>query len=186
MATILKRIVELASNHPESSSDPARRRQSPVGPEDMLLHILRLLGPKDAAKMSLVCKSLRSLVSDDRLWVFFLQHQAEPWESIFFAETNLRWGYPIQAFSRGMPEVSFMSIYSKRAQVPGSIIIDGGSGYCKIGWSKYECPSVRSATFLEFGNIESPMHSRLRHFFLTIYSRIQIKPSSYPTLVLSL
>ncbi|KAL6969095.1 Actin-like protein arp8 [Sarracenia purpurea var. burkii] len=24
----------------------------------------------------------------------------------------------------------------------------GGSGYCKFGWSKYDCPSGRSATFL--------------------------------------
>ncbi|PKI35703.1 hypothetical protein CRG98_043861, partial [Punica granatum] len=104
MATIMRRIIELASNRRGSSSDPERGRQSPAGsslgafdeiPEDVLLLILGLLGPKDAAKMSRVCKSLRSLVSDDRLWVFFLQHQAEPWESIFFAETNLRWGYPI-------------------------------------------------------------------------------------------
>ncbi|PKI35702.1 hypothetical protein CRG98_043860 [Punica granatum] len=76
-----------------------------------------------------------------------------------------------------------MNIYGKRAQVPSSIIIDGGSGYCKFGWSKSECPPARSATFLEFGNIESPMHSRLRNFFLTIYSRMQVKPSSHPILV---
>lgn len=25
---------------------------------------------------------------------------------------------------------------------------EGGSGYCKFGWSKYSCPSGRSATFL--------------------------------------
>ena len=65
-----------------------------------------------------------------------------------------------------------MRIYGQRAQVPGSIIIDGmlcsllrvllylftnfkffvfglgGSGYCKFGWSKYASPSGRSATFL--------------------------------------
>ncbi|MFS7985218.1 putative Actin family [Helianthus anomalus] len=46
-----------------------------------------------------------------------------------------------------------------------------GSGYCKFGWSKYDAPSGRAATFLEFGNIEAPMYSRLRHFFTTIYSR---------------
>lgn len=106
MATILRKIIQLASNRPCLGLDHARRRQGPVGssslvdfdevPEDVLLQILRLLGPKDVAKMSLVCRSWKSLVSDDRLWIFFLQQQAEPWESILFAETNLRLGYPIQ------------------------------------------------------------------------------------------
>uniref|UniRef100_M1C053 Actin, macronuclear n=2 Tax=Solanum tuberosum TaxID=4113 RepID=M1C053_SOLTU len=76
-----------------------------------------------------------------------------------------------------------MSIYGQRAQVPGAIIIDGGSGYCKFGWSKYSAPSGRSATFLEFGNIESPMYSRLRHFFSTIYTRMQVKTSTQPIIV---
>ncbi|XP_058114552.1 actin-related protein 8 isoform X2 [Magnolia sinica] len=35
----------------------------------------------------------------------------------------------------------------------------------------------------EFGNIESPMYSRLRHFFATIYSRMQVKPSTQPIVV---
>lgn len=129
-----------------------------------------------------------------------------------------------------------------------SVFALGGSGYCKFGWSKYACPSGRSATFLviilvgtitkqkhfcenwlsgfccvhtslfyvililtstkerlklqkilvadtkhchfsffrffllllqlcflfdvqEFGNIETPMYTRLRHFFATIYNR---------------
>ncbi|KAF5201254.1 Actin-related protein [Thalictrum thalictroides] len=76
-----------------------------------------------------------------------------------------------------------MQIYGQRAQLTGSIIIDGGSGYCKYGWSKYDSLSGRSATFLEFGNIESPMYSRLRHFFATIYNRMQVKPSKYPIVV---
>ncbi|MFS7894568.1 putative Actin family, ATPase, nucleotide binding domain-containing protein [Helianthus anomalus] len=82
---------------------------------------------------------------------------------------------------------SFMQIYGQRAQVPGAIIIDGGSGYCKFGWSKYDSPSGRAATFLEFGNIESPMYSRFRHFFATIYSRCSslstVKSTSQPTVV---
>lgn len=107
MATILRRIIELALARPStsSSSDAGRTWQGPsrssLGsfdeiPEDVLVQILRLLGPKGALRMSLVCKSWRSLVSDDSLWIFFLQRQAEPWESIFFAETNLQMGYPIQ------------------------------------------------------------------------------------------
>lgn len=61
------------------------------------MHILRLLGPKEAAKLSVVCKALRSLVSDNRLWIHFLQtHQAEPsGDSVFFAETTLSYGYPL-------------------------------------------------------------------------------------------
>ncbi|XP_030548991.2 actin-related protein 8 isoform X2 [Rhodamnia argentea] len=192
MSTILRKIVELASNRPSSAPGSSRNRarlaQSSLGaferlPEDVLVQILRLLGPKDAMKTSLVCKSWKSLVSDDRLWISFLQNQSQPWESIFFAETNLRFGCPVQTFSSEVPELSFISIYSQRAQVPGALIIDGGSGYCKFGWSKYDCPSGRSATFLEFGNIESPMHARLRHFFATIYSRMQVRPSTQPIVV---
>ncbi|XP_028556058.1 actin-related protein 8 isoform X2 [Dendrobium catenatum] len=36
---------------------------------------------------------------------------------------------------------------------------------------------------MEFGNIESPMHSRLRHFFTTIYTRMQVKPPTQPIIV---
>ncbi|XP_042502709.1 actin-related protein 8-like [Macadamia integrifolia] len=62
-------------------------------------------------------------------------------------------------------------------------IAQRGSGYCKFGWSKYASPSGRSAAFLEFGNIESPMHSKLRHFYATICSRMQVKPSMQPVVV---
>ncbi|XP_062103503.1 actin-related protein 8-like [Humulus lupulus] len=60
---------------------------------------------------------------------------------------------------------------------------EGGSGYCKYDWRKYAAPSVRSATFLEFGNIESPMYTRLRPFFSTIYSRMQVRAPSQPVVV---
>ncbi|XP_057453852.1 actin-related protein 8-like isoform X2 [Lotus japonicus] len=155
-------------------------------PWDVLMQILKLLDPKEAAKVCVVCKVLRSLVSDDnRLWLHFLQtHQADPsWDSVFFAETTLASGYPLPSFIGHRPQLSFKHIYGQRAQVPGAIIIDGGSGYCKFGWSKYACPSGRSATFLEFGNIESPMYTRLRHFYATIYNRMQVKPNKQPVIV---
>ncbi|XP_042518855.1 actin-related protein 8-like isoform X2 [Macadamia integrifolia] len=76
-----------------------------------------------------------------------------------------------------------MNIYGQRTQATSSIIVDSGSGYCKFGWSKYARPSGRSATFLEFGNVESPMHSRLRHFFTTIYNRMLVKPSTQPIVI---
>lgn len=152
-------------------------------PIDVFMQILRLLGPKEVARTSLVCKSWKLLASENRLWIFFLQNGKEPWDSILFSETHLRLGTPSMTYFDQSPQLSFMNIYAMRAIVPGSLIIDGGSGYCKFGWSKYDSPSGRCATFLEFGNIESPMYARLRHFFMTIYKRMQVKPSSQPIIV---
>ncbi|XP_024959506.1 actin-related protein 8-like isoform X1 [Cynara cardunculus var. scolymus] len=150
-------------------------------PLDIFMQILKLLGPKEAARLTSVCKSWKFMVSDNTLWIYFLQNQQDPWDSIFFAETNLRSGFPLRTYRRQMQ--SFMHIYGERAEVPGAVIIDGGAGYCKFGWSKYDSPSGRSATFVEFGNIESPLYSRLRHFFATIYSRMQLKSSTQPIIV---
>ncbi|XP_048624003.1 actin-related protein 8-like [Brassica napus] len=61
--------------------------------------------------------------------------------------------------------------------------VQGGSGYCKFGRSKNDSPSGRSATFLEFGNIESPIYARLQQFFVTIFNRMQVKPSMQPIVV---
>ncbi|KAF6145975.1 hypothetical protein GIB67_033334 [Kingdonia uniflora] len=152
-------------------------------PDDINMQILKFLDPKDAGRMSVVCKSWKLLVYDNRLWVFFFQTQRESWDTLLFAEKHLRSGYPLQTFYNPSTQLSFMHIYGQRAQLTGSVIIDGGSGYCKFGWSKYATPSGRSATFLEFGNIESPMYSRLRHFYATIYSRMQVKPSKHPAVV---
>ncbi|GFP94784.1 actin-related protein 8 [Phtheirospermum japonicum] len=137
-------------------------------PIDIFMQIVKILGPRESARLRAVCKSWKFLVSDNRLWIYFLQNQAEPWDSVFFAETHLQSGYPLQGFPAQMHDLSFMHIFGRRVEVPGALIIDGGSGYCKYGWSKYSSPSGRSATFLEFGNIESPMPSRLRHFYSTI------------------
>ncbi|KAL2335827.1 hypothetical protein Fmac_010273 [Flemingia macrophylla] len=195
MSMVLRKVWEMvlwrSDSSTSASSSSSEVSRSDMGdlellPSDILIQILKLLGPKEAAKLSVVCKALRSLVPDNRLWVHFLQtHQAEPsGDSVFFAETTLSSGYPLPACVGHWPlQLSFKHIYGQRAQVPGSIIIDGGSGYCKFGWSKYACPSGRSATFLEFGNIESPMYARLRHFFATIYNRMQVKPNKQPVIV---
>uniref|UniRef100_A0A2P2KTA9 Actin-related protein 8-like isoform X2 n=1 Tax=Rhizophora mucronata TaxID=61149 RepID=A0A2P2KTA9_RHIMU len=63
---------------------------------DVLMHILWLLGPKDAARLALVSKSWRSIVSDNRLWFHFLRQTLPDSDSLFFAETHLRSGYPLQ------------------------------------------------------------------------------------------
>ncbi|XP_042376944.1 actin-related protein 8-like isoform X1 [Zingiber officinale] len=150
-------------------------------PTDVIVQILKLLGPKEAAGSSLVCSSWRVLVSDNRLWIFFLKHGKEPFETVMFAETQLRSG-PMM-YLLYSHQVSFLNIFARRAMVPGSIIVDGGSGYCKYGWSKYAAPSGRCATFLEFGNLETPTHARFRHFFSTIFSRMQVRSSSHPIIV---
>ncbi|CAN1857718.1 Actin-related protein 8 [Linum perenne] len=203
MAVLLRKVWESVSNRPSPSAaatnfESVTRRSSSASsssassllslgffdrlPIDVLVQIVRLVGPEDAARLSVASKSWRSLVSDNRLWIFFLQDSGEPWtwDSVFFAEMNLR-TFP----SHLSTELSLMRIYGERRKVPGAVIIDGGSGYCKFGWSKFDSPSGRTATFLEFGNIESPMYSRLRHFFATIYSRMQVKASTQPV-VLSL
>ncbi|CAD6259152.1 unnamed protein product [Miscanthus lutarioriparius] len=147
------------------------------------------MGPLDAAPSSAVCRAWRVLASDNGLWAFFLRLGPEPWDLVVFAETHLAAGpssHPWCAVLRvydSSPQLSFKQIYGLRAVVPGTLIVDGGSGYCKYGWSKYAAPSGRCATFLEFGNIEAPMYARLRHFFSTIYMRMQIKPSTQPVIV---
>lgn len=61
-------------------------------PLDIFVQILKVLGPKESAKLSSVCKSWKFIVSDNRLWIYFLQNHHEPWDSTFFAETHLRSG----------------------------------------------------------------------------------------------
>ncbi|KAJ6776791.1 ACTIN-RELATED PROTEIN 8 [Salix koriyanagi] len=198
MAMSLKKVWESVTNrrsscsssHVDSVITPQSYTEStppppPLGAFDRLpicvvFQIVKLVGPNDAARLSVVCKSWRSLVSDDRLWMYFLQsYHHDTWNSVFFAETNL------QKFSCHIAKSSFMRIYRQRVHVPGAVIVDGGSGYYKFGWSKYACPSGRSATFSEFVNIESPSYFRFRNFFASIYSRMQVKASTQP-IVLSL
>ncbi|XP_062184360.1 actin-related protein 8 isoform X2 [Phragmites australis] len=154
-------------------------------PTDVLVQILRLLGPADAARTSAVCRAWRILASDNDLWAFFLRLGPEPWDLVVFAETHLA-SSPAsdpRLYYNNRPQLSFKQIYGLRAVVPGSVIVDGGSGYCKYGWSKYAAPSGRCATLMEFGNIESPMYARLRLFFSTVYTRMQVKPSTQPIIV---
>ncbi|XP_027346131.1 actin-related protein 8-like isoform X2 [Abrus precatorius] len=188
MATLLRKLCETASlKRSSSNSSTNTSSSSPLGafdplPADILAQIVLLLGPKHAAILCVVCKSWRSLVSNNAFWIQFLQTH-HPHASLF-AETTLSSGYPLPILvAHNLPRVSFQHVYAQRERLPASVIIDGGSGYCKFGWSKDAAPSGRFATFLEFGNVETPMYSRLRHFFTTIYSRMQVKPSSQPAVV---
>ncbi|WVZ23411.1 hypothetical protein V8G54_001955 [Vigna mungo] len=193
MATLLRKLCESASlkrsgSNPNPNPNPSSERApSPLGafdtlPADILMQIVRLVGPKHAARLSLLSKSWRSLVSDNDLWVHFL-HTHHP-HSALFAETALSSGYPLPTLSaQSSPRGSLQHVYALRERLPPSVVIDGGSGYCKFGWSKGSSPSGRFATFLEFGNVETPMYTRLRHFFGTIYNRMQVKPSSQPAVV---
>lgn len=188
METLFRKLRESASSFKRSSTSsnspershhhPHPHHHAPLGlfdslPSDLLLKIIRLLDPKHAAKLCIVCKSWRSLVSDNQLWSDFLRNnQPLHYDSIIFSETKLTSGYPLPFFVTQTPRVlSFKHVYGQRERLPPAVIIDGGSGYCKFGWSKEERPLGRTATFLEFGNVETPIYSRLRHFFGTVYGR---------------
>lgn len=106
MAMLLRRVWETMSSRTCSTGDSSAQpscttESSSFGafdqiPWDVLIQIVKLIGPKEAAKLCVVSKSWRALVFDNRLWIFFLQHQQEPWDSIFFGETTLGSGYPYQ------------------------------------------------------------------------------------------
>lgn len=115
MATLLRKVWESVSNRYGSGSTSKPNRQqlpdhfqqvmylqtSSTGefdriPLDIFIQILKLLGPKESAKLAAVCKCWKYIVADNRLWIYFLQNQQEPWDSIFFGETQLRSGYPLQ------------------------------------------------------------------------------------------
>ena len=106
MAMLLRKVWGSVSNRSDSVDRDRNSASSSLLtslgafdelPSDILMQILRKLGAKDAIKMSVVCKSWKLLVSDNQLWIFYLQHQRdESWDSIYFAETSLRPGYPLQ------------------------------------------------------------------------------------------
>lgn len=111
METLFRKLRESASSlkrSSTSSNSPERSHHhhplphhAPLGlfdslPSDLLLKIIRLLDPKHAAKLCIVCKSWRSLVSDNQLWSDFLQNnQPLHYDSIIFSETKLTSGYPL-------------------------------------------------------------------------------------------
>nr|CAB3486094.1 unnamed protein product [Digitaria exilis] len=133
-------------------------------PTDVLAQILRLLGPVDAARSATVCRAWRILASDNGLWAFFLRLGPEPWDLVVFAETHLAAGpdWHPWLYYNNLPQLSFKQIYTDRAMVPGTVIVDGGSGYCKYGWSKYAAPSGRCATFLKLCYVAADYEAELR------------------------
>ncbi|RVW25202.1 Actin-related protein 8 [Vitis vinifera] len=164
-------------------------------PFDVFMHILQFLEPREVAKLSLVCKYWKFLVSDNQLWLYLLQkeqNQPGSWDSLVFAETHLQMGYPLLTFNDQMPQLPFMHIFGRRAKAPGAIIIDGGSGYCKYGWSKYDTTTGMSATFLvSFLPVITHSLEVLRNSFLKFGRSIEIlvvfpdlimhvKPSAQP------
>lgn len=81
-------------------------------PLDIFIQILKFLGPRESAKLRAVCKSWNFIVSDNRLWIYFLQNQPEPWDYIFFGETRLRSGYPFQLRLQIHSYLRILAIYS--------------------------------------------------------------------------
>lgn len=109
-----------SSIHPSSSSTGHFDRL----PSDVFLLIVKLLDPRDAATLSAVCKSWNCLISDNRLWIYFLKNRKDqPWDSIFFAETHLR-SLNLHTQTQAA-HLSFKHIFGCRVRVPGAVLIDG-------------------------------------------------------------
>ncbi|CAN6450552.1 unnamed protein product [Victoria cruziana] len=188
MALIFRKVwssMVAGRSSAHDSVEPQPQSMSPLHqlPLDVILLVFKFLGPEEAARASLVCRLWRVIITDNQLWMFFFQNCGDSWEMILYQETQLRSGYPLRLSPGVFHELPLMQVYGQRAEPSGAIIIDCGSGYCKYGWSKHPCPSARAATFMEFGNMESPTYSALRHFFSTIYSRMQVKPFVRPIIV---
>ncbi|KAJ9540366.1 hypothetical protein OSB04_026872 [Centaurea solstitialis] len=182
MSLLLKRVREWIFSG-WNTSDQTIVCSSSTGevhrlPLDVFIQILKLLSPKDVARLAAVCKSWKVMASDNTLWLYILKNQ-EDWASIYFAETKLRY-FPLRQYSR--QTLSFMHIYGERAQASGAIIIDVGAGYCKVGWSKYDSPSLRFET-LGLGNPRSPLTNRVRFFCEMIYHRMDVKPYMQPVIL---
>ncbi|KAL3686859.1 hypothetical protein R1sor_013168 [Riccia sorocarpa] len=146
---------------------------------DLLLWIFKRMTAKELVAVSLVCKTWYLVANDEMLWEALLREDTDPrhWETVLFAESYLRNGF---ASREPCVPLSFRTIYGDRSRTPRSIIIDGGSGYCKYGWSDQNEPGHRLPTFLEFGNIESPMYPRLKALFITLFQCMEAKPSAQP------
>lgn len=106
MAALLRKVWESVSRSSKPTSESSDRRvvvQSSTGafshiPFDVFMHILQFLEPREVAKLSLVCKYWKFLVSDNQLWLYLLQkeqNQPGSWDSLVFAETHLQMGYPL-------------------------------------------------------------------------------------------
>lgn len=157
MAKLLRRVWKSVTICPSSSQSNADLDSDSIAPAeklplDVFLLILKRLGPRNSAWAALVCRAWRSMVADEGVWLFFLREEAgEMWEAVLFAETYLRSGFPLRSVVTDVyGTLPFQLIYSQRKQLQGSVIIDGGSGYCKFGQSKYSRPSGRSSTFLVY------------------------------------
>ncbi|KAH7332076.1 hypothetical protein KP509_20G066800 [Ceratopteris richardii] len=150
---------------------------------DILYCIFSLLPGHDLAAASIVCKAWSSIIQgSESLWRNVLAAKAgSTWSLVLFAETSLRSLPPFATSNDGLD--SFQRIYGARQQVPCSVVIDGGSGYCKYGWSNFNKPTGRFPTFLAYGNIENPIYSSLMDFFTTVYERLAAKPALQPLVI---
>lgn len=88
------RLIYSNNNNDVNSSNSSGGALDRI-PLDILYQILKVIGPKESAKLSAVCKYLRFVVSENRLWVYFLQ---DNWDSIFFGETHLRSGFHLPQY----------------------------------------------------------------------------------------
>jgi actin-related protein 8 len=197
-------LKENAKSTAEASSSGSERNDETASevmslPSEILFSIFARLNSVDLAAANAVCRSWHAIADDDLLWHARLRADNGPlWPSVQFAETFLRAGFsqrpasdvptkrrsqlPGTALFNLNPDglQRFRSIYSQRAGVPRAIILDGGSGYAKFGWSNEVAPQFHLATFLEFGNVELPLYQRSKDLFTTVFNRMRVKPSAQP------
>ncbi|KAJ9535264.1 hypothetical protein OSB04_un001640 [Centaurea solstitialis] len=158
-------------------------------PLDVFMLILHLLEPKDAARVSAVCKSWKLIVFKDALWMYYLKNNHPHGLSDLFAETKLRSRrYAVFIFAKqDLPlndsEVIVIILVFIVNNLVLVSLVKAGVGYCKIGWSKYDSPSLRLATFVEFGDDEFPLDDRVHHFIETIFNSMHVNPSKQPVIL---
>ena len=98
MTTLLRKDWESISSRTNfSSSSPlsSDRQQQQL----MVAYAESSAGPFDRIPFDIfmqILKIRKFVVSDNCLWINFLQNQHESWDSIFYAESHLRLGYPLQ------------------------------------------------------------------------------------------
>ncbi|KAJ7550642.1 hypothetical protein O6H91_07G110800 [Diphasiastrum complanatum] len=185
MALLLRKVWQSMreATFPPPALITEESSESHMLPHDILLAIFSYLSSGDLRSASFVCKAWHAVAIDDILWGDLLKREAgETWSNVLFAETFLRPGFCMRLSGTECALPSRL-IYCQRSQMPNCVVIDGGSGYCKFGWSYDKVPVGKLPTFLEFGSIESPMHLKFWDLFQVIFGSLQAKPSAQPVLV---
>ncbi|XP_002970341.2 actin-related protein 8 [Selaginella moellendorffii] len=187
MATLLRRFFKslALSSSASQEESPESAHSLAEFPDDLLGAVLRQLSPEDLATASLVCKSWHASATEDSIWEAILRRETSSWwPFVRFMEAYLRPEFSQRFLAIPVElELPFYKIYCGRRSLQQCLIIDGGSGYCKYGLANKFAPEGKLATFLEFGNIDSPLAPRLSNLYQTILNRMKTKASAQPVVI---